>query len=173
MYLRRFLPVPRFLSSQKLTEGCQMLRGDAFGQELKSQRSLFRVSPWSSLACILLPFLSSSFFFKVLFFFLKQQETGTGSQKVKNSKTDGPTKSLLGQKQYAWQENKKPIYEQQRPTHSPHLRHQHSLLAPRGSTWLPLRSGELEGPTGRGTHLSLILLSQALLQEPRGQRQTN
>lgn len=94
-------------------------------------------------------------------------------RRKKTNQADGPTKSLLGQKQYAWQENKKPIYEQQRPTHSPHLRHQHSLLAPRGSIWLPLRSGELEGPTGLGTHLSLILLSQALLQEPRGQRQTN
>lgn len=53
LYLRCFLPVPWFLSSQKLTEGCHMLRGDAFSQELKSQRSLFRKSPWSSLACIL------------------------------------------------------------------------------------------------------------------------
>lgn len=70
LYLRCFLPVPRFLSSQKLTEGCHMLRGDAFSQELKSQRSLFRKSPWSSLACILLPFLFFFLFFSFLFFLL-------------------------------------------------------------------------------------------------------
>lgn len=138
-----------------------MLRGDAFRQELKSQRSLFRTSPWSSLACILLPF-----------FFFSNRKQETGSQRVKNSKADGPTKSLLGQKQYAWQGNKEPIYEQQRPTHPPP---QAPALtpSPTGLYLAPSKVWRAVGTTGRGTHLFLILLSQALSQEPRGQRQTN
>lgn len=69
LYLRCFLPVPRFLSSQKVTEGCHMLRGAACSPELRSHRSLHNESV--VLPC--LHFITSTIFFK-------QQETGTGSQ---------------------------------------------------------------------------------------------